>query len=1033
MVNRFLLITFLAYGPWLGAGTCAHAEAAPATPDSVAISLQALDDLFHDGKYDAGVAAAESLGALWSRVYGPDSLELARCLDRHVRALGAAGRGSEPAADELSRRALAITEARDPDGLYEAAAIMTRAAKLRLDGRAAESIPMCEKALAIRQRLLDPGDTAINDAEAVLAIALASAGRLADSRPYFAHVAAAMEAAHGLTTARVGAAYANLAHIDRLLGDLASSRAAGSKALACIEKVSGPDHPLTAFACMSQASNLLSLGDLRGAEPLFQRALAIYEANDMGQRPNVIGVLTGLGQVAQGLGDHEVALRYFERARAGYETAYGLENPEECDVLNNLAIAHESLGEVVQARQILEQSLRLVAGTLGADHPSALTTEAYLGMVERRAGDLDAAGTHLEHCLPGLIDAVGDDHYRVAEVRSDLASIRAARGDLRTAAALLDSALDGAAVVIDPQVEASLHANRSSIRLRQGRADAALTDALTTEDLAAQQFRVVVQTLGENVAQKFALSRVKGLDLAISALLEQGPDRAAVAKVWDRVIRSRGMVLDELVSRRRAVASADDDTTRELADAVHAARSQLADLYVRGMSDRLPTQFAQMLQDAKLRKREAETALAARSASYRTAARGRDEGLDAVRAALPTGATLVAYQRFGRVRGTQSVPWYCGFVLAATGERAIDLGPAATIDSLVTRWRAGLAAARVPVPAMAEQALATNLATGGRLRTAIWDPLTPCLGDASLVFVVPSGDLHLLPLAALPDTEGGFLVEHDPVIHYLSREKGLDLVSGPAGRGLVLVGDPDFDLAMDPSPADPAAEALRGGLPGCADFVTHRFTPLPGTRQECEAIAALASGPVTMLSGAAATEDAFKHSLPGHRFLHVATHGWFLAGDCQASTSDFPDDPLLLAGLALAGANRRAEAQPGQEDAIVTAEEISTLDLDGVDWAVLSACDTGLGETLPGEGVFGLQRAFEIAGARTVIMSLWPVEDVATREWMTELYRARLQDGFGSAVALREASRRILAQRRASGRSVHPFLWAAFVGTGDWR
>lgn len=145
------------------------------------------------------------------------------------------------------------------------------------------------------------------------------------------------------------------------------------------------------------------------------------------------------------------------------------------------------------------------------------------------------------------------------------------------------------------------------------------------------------------------------------------------------------------------------------------------------------------------------------------------------------------------------------------------------------------------------------------------------------------------------------------------------------------------------------------------------------------------------------------------------------------------ENPLLLSGLALAGANRRKEAGPDNEDGVLSAEEITTLDLRDVEWAVLSACDTGIGQIRESEGVFGLRRAFQIAGVRTVIMSLWQVEDESTRLWMRALYQRRFIAGRSTADAVRDASLQLLRSRRAKKQSTHPFYWAGFVATGDWR
>ena len=116
-----------------------------------------------------------------------------------------------------------------------------------------------------------------------------------------------------------------------------------------------------------------------------------------------------------------------------------------------------------------------------------------------------------------------------------------------------------------------------------------------------------------------------------------------------------------------------------------------------------------------------------------------------------------------------------------------------------------------------------------------------------------------------------------------------------------------------------------------------------------------------------------------------------------------------------------------------SAEEVAALDLSGTDWAVLSACDTGVGNVKAGEGVFGLQRAFRIAGVRTLIVSLWAVEDEPVRQWMAELYGNRFGKGHSTAESVRAASRAILKERRRKGLDTHPFHWAGFVATGDWR
>ena len=171
-----------------------------------------------------------------------------------------------------------------------------------------------------------------------------------------------------------------------------------------------------------------------------------------------------------------------------------------------------------------------------------------------------------------------------------------------------------------------------------------------------------------------------------------------------------------------------------------------------------------------------------------------------------------------------------------------------------------------------------------------------------------------------------------------------------------------------------------------------------------------------------ATEGALKR-LAGPRLLHIATHGFFNNSPAEATRFD---EPLLQGGLALAGANLRRGG--AGEDGVLTALEAAGLDLHGTRLVVLSACESGVGESGSHEGVYGLRRAFVLAGARAQLTSLWQVDDHATRDLMIATHR-RLANGEPLAHALAQAQR---AMRRHSGRA-HPYYWASFIPVGDWR
>jgi CHAT domain-containing protein len=417
----------------------------------------------------------------------------------------------------------------------------------------------------------------------------------------------------------------------------------------------------------------------------------------------------------------------------------------------------------------------------------------------------------------------------------------------------------------------------------------------------------------------------------------------------------------------------------------------------------------------------------------------------------------------------------------------IPLGKASDIDSLVEAWQreAGTDPRREGSIAAAGDRYRD---AGESLRRRIWDPIASHIGRPTLLLIVPDGALNLVNFATLPLPDGRYLLEEGPVMHSLSSERDIVPVApAPGAKGGVLaIGSVDYDaIPTIMASAGPAAESAEPGsdrrpssgdpstpptsegaaVPayyrspesGCDDLRDLRFAPLPATSAEVEAVTAsatlhTAARDVMKLVGAAASESAFKTAADRYGTLHLATHAYFVNDRCGAGAAGGTarssegggrapqppvpvlEDPLLWSGLALAGANRRGDPAVGLagDDGLLTAEEIASLDLSGVRWAVLSACRTGVGTLRSGEGVLGLRRAFAIAGAGTLIMSLWRVEDEATSAWMAALYRARSRDK-SSAASVRQASLDLLGTQRAAGHPPHPFFWGGFIAAGDWR
>jgi CHAT domain-containing protein/tetratricopeptide (TPR) repeat protein len=766
---------------------------------------------------------------------------------------------------------------------------------------------------------------------------------------------------------------------------------------------------------MSAGETLLDSGDESGALNRFERALAIAE--EIGNERLQAWALRGMGAA-------EIFRRRPEDADVHLRRALALspssnEKRLEASVLADLGEAHVLRGELSLARSYF---IRARASSQAAGDRTAAATQLYsLGVLEGRLGDLVAARSSLTTALAEQEPLLGAGHPLPVATRVALAEVDLAAGAYRRA------------------FEASVEA----------------------EGAGRDYVRGTLRYLPERQALTLAERRVRGLDVAISAALSRSGVPSDV--ILDLLFRSRGLVLDELAARRRLTGP--QAAASDLAANVRRARQRFANLLVQSMEGAVPRSDLDL---ARGEKEVAERALAAESADDRPAA--ATAGLEAVRDALPGGAALVSYVQYAKRvasasggRAPAPVPSIAAFVMRRDSSEppiVVPLGDVARIERLIAQWRVELAGEAPHVTASREPADRT---AGVRLKRVLWDPIAAELQGATRVFVVPDGAVGVVPFAALPVQGEGYLLEQGPPIHYLSAERDLVTALGrppPLARGMLAMGGASFG---DPGGGTRsiAAPRLPAGVPftsiasgECLRLPSIVFQPLDGTTQEVQEIAALWRGSAgvgamdaRILIGAQASETAFKQSANSHRVLHVATHGFFLDGDCTTSAEGrrgvgglsavgrirTTGNPLLLSGLALAGANRRASAGPDEDDGILTAEEVAALDLSGVEWAVLSACDTGVGEIRAGEGVFGLRRAFQVAGARTVVMSLWSVDDQATRAWMRALYEGRFQRSLSTADAVHQASLTVLRDRRAKGLSTHPFYWAAFVAAGDWR
>ena len=369
-----------------------------------------------------------------------------------------------------------------------------------------------------------------------------------------------------------------------------------------------------------------------------------------------------------------------------------------------------------------------------------------------------------------------------------------------------------------------------------------------------------------------------------------------------------------------------------------------------------------------------------------------------------------------------------------------DLGKASAIDTKIKCFRDSLSKKGdrgIGVVSSCPE----NFSTVAReLNELLMKPVRAMVGDATHLLLSPDSQLNTLPFAALVDEQDKYLVENY-LITYLTSGRDLLRLQLNQDRDTsqpLLLANPTYSspgVATKSNTKADKEDNTRGRRSG--ELGKLEFTSLPGTKEEGEVIDRIVPN-IRILTEQEASENNLKQT-KNPEFLHLATHGFFLPPqeeelnnnrnaalslDNQTPVFSTAENPLLRSGLALAGFNQR---NSGNEDGVLTALEVTGLNLRGTKLVVMSACETGLGDVQAGEGVYGLRRAFTLAGAQSQLMSLWSVSDRGTKDLMVEYYR-RIQNGEARGEALRQVQLKML---RSENRN-HPFFWAAFIPSGSW-
>jgi CHAT domain-containing protein len=864
-----------------------------------------------------------------------------------------------------------IRAATDADrALYDARRLSTESLRLRTAGKLDDALDRAIRAEALGEKALGPRDPFVGTLTWVVAGAQRAKGDRNAEQSYLRAIDID-QAAFGRINPRTALPIQHLGDLYNEAEDYARAEPLLNEAVTIVERTLG-DHPRLAMCLMDLSGLYMRRGDYANALTLLQRANDINERTISPDEYNFIAVVHDIGDVYIRMGEYDRARPFEEQTLAFLERTLGKDNFRVAGPLLNLAIIDREQGDYAHALERIQRAYDLSVKAVGAETTRSASYLITLGNVYHVQGDYPKALETYQRAFDVLERTGGPYHSFTLMAMANAARTYAAAGRFDEALAYQST--------YDARVEKTIDFNMAVGSERDRLAYLEGT------------FEKMGRTITLNLAQ--LPHSAAAADLAASAIL-----------------RRKGRVLDAIAESRETLRARLDTDDQHLLDDYSSVTKKLSQLALSGPGRTPPAAYRKQLDDLEHERGAIEGRMATRSAQFR--ADRQPVSLEAVRVAIPADAALIefiAYEPFHAGakadKDAHETPHYAVYVIRHDAPTTgVDLGPVAAIDAAVAKLRGALRdPARSDVSPLSR-----------RLDRLVMQPLRARLGTAKQLLIAPDGALNLIPFEALVDEHGRFQVERYAMSYLGSgrdilRMQVIRATTSPA----VLIADPAF------------------GEPPVTKTGPVYFAPLDGTRQEAEDIGRLLPGAV-VLTGPRATKTALEQ-IAAPSILHIASHAFFLPENGAPSAATVADtrsmttavqssNPLLRSGIALAGANVSRPGDPG----ILTALEASTLNLWGTRLVTLSACDTGVGDVKTGEGVYGLRRAFFVAGAESVVMSLWPISDQATRSMMTRYY-AGLTRGEGRGAALRRVQLAMLADKNRN----HPFYWAGFIEAGDW-
>lgn len=897
----------------------------------------------------------------------------------------------------------------------------------------------------------------------------------------FQTAARKMKAVRGREDAEYALCVSNLGLLLGTLGDFEGAEQAYTEATEIRLAVLGADHPHYASSLNNLGGLYFEAGEYEQAGPLLRKSTQIRKECYGETHPEYGNSLNNLASFYLKSGDFDEAERHFKLALNLFKKNLPAGHPLIANCQSNLAALYAAVGNAKAAELAGVHAIEIAEKALGPNHPWVGKTLNNLAGAFAKNGDLARAEEYFQRAADVLEVALGSEHPNFASSLSNLGSLLVQREEFERGEGLLlrAQAIQSRNLAEGHPEYADCLLELGTLYLMTGRhqeADALIKKALQWQKGNLERY-AAVQSERQQYRQQTNLRKFLDLYLSNAQHLDE-PFGATIEQVW----RWKGAV----TQRQKAYRSVSSDTSlrnafqelRKVTGELSALEKKMPSKPGRNASDEALGLFQVQLEGwqqrfgALVRKREdLERRIAASNKEFDDAVTGIE--MNEIASKLPSGTAFVDFLRYYRtVSDTgQSDARYIACVVRKEAEPELfDIGSAPEIDRTIKEFRSSIVRG------------SGQLAVSSRLRRLLWTKVEACLDGIETVILSPDSTLGMLPWSGIEGRkEGTFLLEDYRISLIPSASLLKELLSKEARpmSELLLVGDIDYEVSDLSLQEDSPSLAQRSSYSAARAGANVRFKPLAGFANEAEVIKTLFKTKhgesARVLAGGHASEATFLREAVSANVVHIITHGYFADPNDPSRGKRGIDGPLnkvadealafrflpgLLSGLAFAGANSsfREEGEAG-DDGILCASEIETASLPRAELVVLSACETGLGAVAGGEGITGLQRAFHIAGARSVVASLWKVDDQATVLLMSEFYRNLWQGRLSKLDALREAQLSMLrgydpdtgslerslgkvsveadasnsATTEIAGSRLQPKFWAAFQLSGGWR